>query len=486
MKRLVALLLVAAVESGSIAAAVQTPPPPAAPRETKVPQAVEKTLGNGLRVIVVPKPGLPLVAARLMIRTGAGADPKNRDGLAQMTANVLTKGTKTRTAEEIARGVEALGATLSANAGWDSTSINISVMSANLGKTMEYVADVARNATFRKSELDRERARVLDSLQVTLEQPDAVAAMVASRLVFGAAPYGHNLEGLPSTLAKLTRDDLVKFHRAYYRPGNAVLVFAGDLAAEDAFALAEKLFGSWKSGAAAASAAESRRPERAPLHPRVVVIDMPDAGNSAVVIAGPGIRRADPDYSKAIVANMVLGGGYSSRLNQEVRIKRGLSYGAESSFEPRADVGPFAATAQTKHASAAELVQLVRGELDRLATTDVPEAELLPRKAAVIGGFAFSLETTSGIVNRVATLALYDQPLSDINQYVPRMQAVTAADVRAFAASHLASKDFSVVIAGNAKEFVEPLRAQFEDVEVISQAELDLSSPALRVRKKKE
>jgi zinc protease len=485
MKRLVVLALIAAVESGSLAAAVQTPPPPAAPRETKVPQPVEKTLGNGLRVIVVPKPGLPLVAARLMLKTGAAADPNNRDGLAQMTANVLTKGTKTRTAEEIARGVEALGATLSANAGWDSTSINISVMSANLAKTMEYVADVARNATFRKSELDRERARALDSLQVTLEQPDAVAAMVASRLVFGAAPYGHNLEGLPSTLAKLTRDDLAKFHRAYYCPGNAVLVFAGDLSAEDAFALAERLFGTWTRGAAGSQPAGGLRARRS-TGPRVVVIDMPDAGNSAVVIAGPGIRRADPDYSKAIVANMVLGGGYSSRLNQEVRIKRGLSYGADSSFEPRADVGPFFASAQTKHASAAELAQLVRGELDRLATTDVPEAELLPRKAAVIGGFAFSLETTSGIVNRVATLALYDQPLSDINQYVPRMQAVTAADVRAFAASHLALKDFSVVIAGNAKEFVEPLRAQFEDVEVISQADLDLSSPALRVRKKKE
>jgi zinc protease len=467
--------------------AQQTPPPPAAPRETKVPQPVEKTLGNGLRVIVVPKPGLPLVAARLMIRTGAAADPKNRDGLAQMTANVLTKGTKTRTAEEIARGVEALGATLSANAGWDSTSINISVMSANLGKTMEYVADVARNATFRKSELDRERARALDSLQVTLEQPDAVAAMVASRLVFGAEPYGHNLEGLPSTLAKLTRDDLTKFHRAYYRPDNAVLVFAGDVAAEEAFGLAERLFGDWKgSPGRPVAQPPGNRVTGQPGQPRVVVIDMPDAGNSAVVIAGPGIRRADPDYSKAIVTNMVLGGGYSSRLNQEVRIKRGLSYGADSSFEPRADVGPFSATAQTKHESAAELTKLMRGELDRLATTDVPEAELLPRKAAVIGGFAFSLETTSGIVNRVATLALYDQPLSDINQYVPRMQAVTAADVRAFAASHLASKDFSVVIAGNAKEFVEPLRAQFEDVEVISQADLDLSSPALRVRKKKE
>jgi len=479
MKRLLVLALV-------VLPLLAQQPAPGPPHETKVPQPVEKTLDNGLRVIVVPKPGIPLVAARLMIRTGGAADPKGRDGLAQLTASVLTKGTKTRTAEEIARGVEALGATLSATAGWDNTSIDVSVMSSNLAKTMEYVADVARNATFAQKELKRDRARIVDSLQVTLEQPDAVAAIVAARLVFGDAPYGHNLEGLPSTLKTIRRDDLVKFHRTYYRPDNAVLVFAGDVTAEDAFALAGRLFGSWKRGAAAASAAEDRRPKRAPLHPRVVVIDMPEAGNSAVVIAGRGIRRADPAYAQAIVANMILGGGYSSRLNQEVRIKRGLSYGADSVFDTRAEVGPFLASAQTKHASAAELVQLMRAEIDRLATTDTPPTELAPRKAAVIGSFVFSLETTSGIVNRVSTYALYGQPLSDINQYVPKAQAVTAEEVRTFAASHLASKNFSVVIAGNAKEFLDELKKQFSDVEVISLSDLDSSSPSLRVRMKKE
>jgi zinc protease len=464
-------------------AALISPPPPAAPRETKVPQPVEKTLANGLRVIVVPKPGIPLVASRLVIKAGAAADPKGRDGLAQLTADVLTKGTTTRTAEQIAQGVEALGATMSANAGWDSSSIDVSVMSANLDKAMEFVSDVARNATFKQKEIDRERARTLDSLQVTLEQPDEIASLVAARLVYGDAPYGHNLAGLPSTLEKIKREDLVKFHQTNYRPNNAVLVFAGDVKPENAFALAQKLFGSWPRGAAAASAAVSASET---THPRIVVIDMPEAGNSAVVVAGRGIRRADADYAKAVVTNMVLGGGYSSRLNQEVRIKRGLSYGASSAFDMRQDVGPFIATAQTKHESAAQLADLMRVEIDRLASTDVPETELVPRKAAVIGSFAFSLETTSGIVNRIAALALYGQPLSDINEYVPRAQAVTASDVKSFASSHLASKNFNVVIAGNAKEFIEPLKKEFSDVEVISKADLDLTSATLRVRKKKD
>jgi zinc protease len=478
VKRLISTLLFTAAAFAQVA-----PPPPAAPRETKVPQPVEKTLANGLRVIVVPKPGIPLVASRLVIKAGAAADPKGRDGLAQLTADVLTKGTTTRTAEQIAQGVEALGATMSANAGWDSSSIDVSVMSSNLEKAMEYVSDVARNATFKQKEIDRERARTLDSLQVTLEQPDEIASLVASRLVYGDAPYGHNLAGLPSTLEKIKREDLVKFHRTNYRPNSAVLVFAGDVKPESAFALAQKLFGSWPRGAAAASAAVSASET---TKPRIVVIDMPEAGNSAVVVAGRGIRRADADYAKAVVTNMVLGGGYSSRLNQEVRIKRGLSYGASSAFDMRQDVGPFIATAQTKHESAAQLADLMRVEIDRLASTDVPETELVPRKAAVIGSFAFSLETTSGIVNRIAALALYGQPLSDINQYVPRAQAVTAADVKSFATSHLASKNFNIVIAGNAKEFIEPLKKEFSDAEVISKADLDLTSATLRVRKKKE
>lgn len=478
MKRVLLPLLLAASLSAQVA-----PPPPAAPREAKLPQPVEKTLANGLRVIVVPKHDIPLVAARLLVRTGGAADPAGRDGLAQLTATVLTKGTKTRTAEQIARGVEALGATISADAGWDSSTVDLSVMSANLPKAIEYVADVARNATFAAKELERERAQMIDALQVELTEPAPVARLAASRLVFGDAAYAHNLGGMPATLQKIVRADLVKFHAAHYRPDNAVLVLAGDVKAEDAFKLAEAQFGAWKRGAGAAS---SPKPAALrPASPRVIVIDMPESGQAAVVVARTGIRRGDPAYMQALVANSILGGGYSSRLNQEIRIKRGLSYGASSSFEARADVGPFTARTQTKHESAAEVAELITAEMGRLADAEVLEAELTPRKAVLIGEFAQSLETTSGIVNRVSALALYGLPLDEINRYISGVQGVTAEQVRKFAASNLGAKDVSIVVAGDAKQFVEPLKKQFGEVEVIPVADLDLLSPTLRVRKKK-
>lgn len=462
--------------------AQQTPPPPAAPREAKLPQPVEKTLANGLRVIVVPKHDLPLVAASLMIKTGGAADPRGREGTAEMTATVLTKGTKTMSAEQISRGVEALGATLTSETDWDSMSVDVSVMSSNLPKAMQFVSDVVRNPTFAGEELERERAQAIDSLQANLAQPKTLAGVVASRLVFGDAPYSANLEGTPASLAKITRDDLVKFHRAHFRPDNAVLVLAGDVKSEDVFALAQNLFGAWKGAAPATNAAEK---SAALPKPRVVVVDMPEAGQAAVVVGRPGIRRSDPAFYRAIVTNSILGAGYSSRLNQEIRIKRGLSYGAGSSFQARADVGPFTARTETKNESAAEVVGIMVGEMSQLSAADVPENELTPRKAALIGGFAQSLETTSGIVGRISALALYGLPLTDINRYIGGVQAVTAEDVRKFAASNLGG-NMSVVVVGDASKFLEPLKKQFPDVEVIKASEVDLGSASLRVRKAKK
>lgn len=478
MKRLVLSLLLAL----PLIAQQVTPPPPAAPRDPKLPQPVEKVLPNGLRVIVVPKHDIPLVAARLMVKAGGAVDPRGKAGLAELTATVLTKGTKSQSAEQIARGVEALGATLGASARWDSSIVDTSVMSSNLPKALDFVADVARNATFAKDEFERERDQTLDGLQVDLREPRVLAGAAMSRLIFGEAPYGSTLNGTPASITNIKREDLVAFHRLHYIPQNAVLVLAGDVKPETAFALAQKSFGAWPRGKTEVAPAAHRPNDAAP---RVVVIDMPDAGQASVVVGRSGIRRNDPSYMQALVTNSVLGGGYSSRLNQEIRIKRGLSYGAGSSFDPRVQVGPFTARTDTKNESAAEVASILVAEVNRLAAADVPDTELTPRKAALIGDFAQTLETTSGIVDAISALALYGLPLSDINRYISGVQAVTAEQVRKFAGTNLAGQP-NVVIVGDAKQFLEPLKKQFGDVDVIAYEDLDLNSPTLRVRKAKK
>ncbi len=458
-----------------------TPPPPAAPRPVQIPKPIEKTLANGLRVIVVEKKGVPLVNARLLIRTGGEGDPSNLAGLADTTASLLSKGTTTRSAEQIARGVEALGATLDTGAAWDDSSADLDVMSSKLPAAMAFMADVVRHPTFRQEEIDRLRQQNSDALSVAMKQPARLAGFVLAQVLFGAGPYGHNLGGTPESLARIKRADIVAFHRDHYRPDNAILVIGGDIAPAKAFAAAQELFGGWKA-AAGSHLVPVAWPKQA-LPSRAVVVDMPAAGQAVVVIGRPGLSRVDPAYHLSLVTNSILGGGYSSRLNEEIRIKRGLSYGANSSFDLRRDAGPFTASAQTKNESAGEVAGLIVDELNKLGTTPVSDDELGPRKAVLIGGFGRQLETNGGIVGRIGTLALYGLSLDEINRYVSGVQSVSASDIQKFAAAHLGGNDASIVIVGDAKKFLPKLQERFKNVEVIPIDELDVNSATLRKAK---
>lgn len=458
----------------------ETPPAPAAPRSVTIPKPTEKTLKNGLRVIVIEDHDVPLVSAGVVVKNGGEVDPADLSGLAELTASLLTKGTKTRTAPEIAQQIEALGGTIESGAGWDASRAFINVMSGKIDPAMTILADVVRNPVFQKEEVERLRQQYLDNLSVTLGQPGSLASFVAARIVFGDAAYGHPIAGTPESLARIKQADIAGFHAKYYRPDNAVLVMGGSIKAADAFKLADRLFGDWAKPAAALPArGQVGKMEQAGEKQRVVVIDMPDAGQAAVVLARAGISRTDPDYFRGIVTNSILS-GYSGRLNQEIRIKRGLSYGARSSLDVRRETGPFVASAQTKNPSGAEVASLLLSELGRLSTEPVADTELTPRKAVLIGGFGRNLETTDGLAFQVASLALYGLSLDEINNYIRNVQAVTAADVQKFAGSRLPTKNANIIIVGNAKDFIDPLRKQFANVEVIPLSELDLNSAALR------
>ena len=466
------------------AAPQATPPPPAAPRSVTVPKPVERTLPNGLRVVVVERSNMPLVSAAFVIKNGGEVDPAQLAGVADLTASLLTKGTATRTAPQIAEAIEALGGSIESGARWDASTASVGVQSSRISPAMEILADVVRRPTFKGEEIERLRQQYLDDLTVALGQPGSIARYVASRVVFGDAPYGHPLSGTPESIARIKRDDIVRLHATYYRPDNAILVIGGDIRAEEAFKTAERFFGNWQKPAAPlpAPSAKAAAAPVATAQPRIVVIDKPDAGQAAVLVARTGIRRTDPEFFRGIVANSVLS-GYSGRLNQEIRIKRGLSYGARSALESRRDVGPFTAEAQTKNESGAVVAGLLLGELSRLANGELPDAELTPRKAVLIGGFARNLETADGLVAQVANLALYGLNFEEINNYINNVQTITAKDVQGFAGSRLDSRAANVIIVGDAKKFLPELQKQYKNVEVIPVAELDLNIAQLRKTK---
>ena len=458
-------LLLALVAAAQIETA---PPPPEPPRPVEMPRPVQSTLPNGLRVIVAEKHSVPLVAARLLIASGTEADPAELPGVAEMTAAMLTTGTTTRTAQQISRGVEALGATLDTGAGWDHSFVAVSVMSSKLSKAMESMADVALHPTFAADELDRERRRELDTVRLTLKNPGKLGMREAAEVVFGNGPYGRSGATLASAEA-MKREDLVAFHEHHYAPNNAILILAGDVTPSAGTKLAEECFGAWKRVAGetpveTSTAADAERPK-----PRVVIVDLPNAPQAMVLVSKPGLARSDPRYAVAQVTNAVLGGGLSSRLSEEIRIKRGLSYGAHSFFEFRRDGGPFMAWARTKNESAAEVARLMIGQLDRMAAEPVAAEELAPRKAALIGTFARPLETNAGLASLIGELALYGISLDEIGHYIPSIDAVTSAQVQQFAKEHLGGP-YSVIIAGDAKTLLDAVKKEFTNAEVLPAA----------------
>jgi zinc protease len=456
-----------------------TPPPPAQPHSVAFPKPVEETLPNGLRVIVVERRESPLVSAQLIIKNGGEVDPPELAGLADMTANLLTKGTQTRDATQIAQQIESLGASLNSDARWDSSSTNLSVMSSKVAQAMEILADVVRRPTFKSEEVERLRQQYLDNVTLALGDPGSIARLVAARVVFGDSPYGHPISGTTESLTRITAADIAKMHGRYYRPDNAILIIGGDIGAKDGFALATKYFGDWQKPATPLPEVSAAMESASSKSGRIVVIDKPDAGQAAVYLARAGINRKDPDYFSGIVSNSVLN-GYSGRLNQEIRIKRGLSYGAGSALEARRDVGPFLASAQTKNESGAQVADLLLGEIGRLSSSPPADVELTPRKAVLIGNFSRNLETASGLVGQVGALAFHGLSLDEINRYINNVQAISAEDIKKFASKTLDAKTSNIIIVGNAKAFLPELQKKYPNVEVISMSDLDLNTALLK------
>jgi len=454
----------------------QKPPAAGAAVAAKIPTASERTLANGLRVIVANRPGLPLIAANLSIAAGGALDPSDRAGLASLTADIATRGTATRSATDISREVESLGASLGASAGVDASSVSIVTVADKAAPVFAVMADVAMNAAFKEEELERARQETLDSLTVSLRQPNTVARYAITRRLFGDGPYGKTPS--PNSIEALKREDAAKFHASWWRPDNALLVISGDITPKAGFKLAEDAFGKWAKPAnplPAPSAAAAPGEAQVPL-----VINIPKIGQAAVLMGRVGPSRTAADYFPTLVANDVLGGGYSARLNQEIRIKRGLSYGASSSLPPRLHGTPIVAGAQTRNDAVPEVVELLTGELQRLGSSVIADDELGSRKAVLIGRFGRSVETVGGLAGQLSELAQFGLPLAKLQSYSDDVAAVTPAQAAAAAKAHYDPAAASVVVVGDAAVFGAKLKAKYPRLETIAIDKLNLDSATLK------
>jgi zinc protease len=455
----------------------QAPPPIGAQPAAQLPTPAERTLPNGLRVIVAKSTDLPLVAASLTFEAGAASDPQKLAGNANLTASISTSGAAGRSAQEIARQSEALGANLAAASSWESSSISLSVMPDKLPAALAIVADVARAPAFAADELERARKQALDDLDVNYGEPGQVATFATAPVVYAGTSFAHAADGTPSSLKRITREDLAAYHDRYWRPDNAMLVLTGDVSPEDGFAIAAKAFGDWARPAAPPPAPAGGEAKAAPRH---VVIDLPGTGQAAVVVTKPAITRSDPRYYQGLVANAVLGGGYSARLNEEIRVKRGLSYGAGSSLTARRTLGAFNAQAQTKNEAAGQVVDLIGAGMTGLSADPASAEELAARKSSLIGDYGRDIGTAAGLGAQLGSLALYGIDLAEVKAYPDKVQAVTAGEAQAFAKAVLDPAGASTIVVGDSKLFLDGLKAKWPNLEVVPITAFDPDNPTLK------
>jgi len=377
--------------------------------------------------------------------------------------------------------MEFLGGSIGSGAGWNGSSITTSVTSDKLDQAMDIMADVALNPVFKQEELDLLKSQAMDELKYNLTQPGFLANYVASRYSFDEHPAG----GTPASLDALSRNDVQAFYSQSFKPENSVLIMTGDISLAKAATIAENLFGKWtpsnRSSGSGTVAPASSTSENTPVK-RMLVVDLPSSGQASVNYFKPisAVGRGSDQYYAANVLNSVLGGGYSSRLNQEIRIKRGLSYGAGSGFTWRNAKANFSTRTQTKNESAAEVAELVIAELKRLAETNAPESELNPRKLVLTGGFGRNLETTGGLTGALSDLYSFGIPTGELNRYMTSVSAVGDANVKDFAANYLKGGD--MIIVGDYKIFKDDLAKRFPNmkIDVVKVDELNVESPTLR------
>jgi predicted Zn-dependent peptidase len=456
----------------------ERPPRPLVARDVKFPSYAMKTLANGLQVIAVSHHEQPAVSLRLLVRAGAAQDPANKPGVASLAAMLLDQGTTTRSAQDIAGSIDQIGGAIGAGAGTDLTFVQAVVMKDSFDFALALVSDVARNPAFAAEEIDRQRSQILSSLKVSYEDPEYLANVVFDRLVYGFHPYGKPNTGTPESISRLTRDDLVGFHSAYFAPNNAILAIVGDVTHEEAFKGAERAFGDWQ-----------RRPDATPPTPapppdptrRVVIVDRPGAVQTEIRVGHLALPRKHPDYLAVDLATKILGGEGSNRLHRVLRSERGLTYGASADLETMRQSGDIVAETDTRSETTGEALRLVVDEYWKLQRERVGSGELQGAKDYLAGSFPLTIETPSDIALQVLNAVFYGLDLEELQTFRDRVNAVSVDDIQRVAKTYFKPDRLSIVLVGDASVFEKQLAAAgFPQFERISLSELDLSSADLR------
>ena len=426
------LVLVAALGLALSTAPASSPAPAAGVGQREV-------LPNGMVLLVSEKHGVPIATVSMLIRAGSTLDPPDKPGVANLVAELITQGTTTRTALQISEAIEFVGGSLSVDAGQELTTISLSVLSKDLDLGLNLLADILQNPTFAPAEIERKKQEVIAGIKRDQEDPGTVSWQAFLKLIYGTNPYGHPVEGAEATVPAITREDLVRFHEAQYRPNKAILAVVGDVTLPDLKRRLDARLGGWKQG----GAAFAPPPKPAPLTQRTVRTIQRDVTQANITLGHLGVTRDNPDYYAIQVMNYLLGGGFNSYLVAKIREEKGWAYG------PGKYAGEFSVSMQTKNEVAEQAIEAALAEIRRMREQPVSEQELKDTKAYLTGSFPLRLDTSRKIVGMLATIEYYGLGLDYVDRYPGLINAVTAADVQRVAQKYLDPNRYALSIVAD-------------------------------------
>jgi zinc protease len=430
------------------------PPAPAPLAPVRFPPFEQTLLPNGMRLIVVAHHEQPVASVTIAFRAGALYDPVGKEGLSALTADLLTKGAGTRTAEQLASTIEGVGGSLGAASDDDFLTVSADVLSDQLPLAFQLVGDVVRRPTLPAPEVELSRTRALSALQLALSDPGELAGRLFAREIYGRHPYGRS--PTPDSYHAITRADVARFAATRLRPAGALLVVAGDLTMAQAKALALKTFAGWTG---AAPTVVTRPAVSTKRNTDILLVHRAGSVQANIVAGNLTFGPTDSGYYAARIASQILGGGTDSRLFLILREQHGWTYGSYSALRRHRGVGYFQATAETRTAVADSALKELLHQLDRIRTELPTDSELVGSKGFLVGSFPLVIETPSQIASQLANASLLGLPADYLRRYRERLNAVTAAQARAAAQRVIKRQALTIVVVGDAEALYDKLSA---------------------------
>ena len=401
---------------------------------------------NGMTVLLLERKALPFITVSVSVRAGSVFDPEGLSGLGNITADLLTEGTKSRSAKEISEEIDFIGGSLGSTGGIDYASASLKVLSKDSDKGFELLSDILMNPAFDEKEVERARSQIRAGIISKEDDPSTVATEAFNRLLFGGHPYALPADGSLESIDRIDRGSIVAFHGSYYHPNNVIMAVVGNISSKELKKLLKRHFGKWKQrDISYPELSGAKRLDKK----RVELIDK-DITQANVQLGHLGIRREDPDFYAAYVMNYILGGGgFVSRLMTEIRDNRGLVYSVYSYFNPLKDPGPFKIGLQTKNGSAGEAIRESLSQIREIKEKGVSEKELRDAKDYLIGSFPLKFTTNSKIASYLTYMEIYNLGLDYLDRFPEIIEALTVDDVNRAAGKLLDPENYLLVVVGN-------------------------------------